>query len=145
MQYEALAWLGLMILFLALEASTVVLVSMWFALGSLAALVAGLLGAELWVQAAVFLAVSCLTLAALRPIARRYLRPREKTNLDSIPGSLGTVTEDISNRDARGRVKLGAMEWTARSLDGDIPAGAQVRVVRIEGVKLMVEKADTEL
>lgn len=133
-------WLLVIIALLTVEASTVTLVSLWFAAGALAALIAGLFSAPLWLQLALFLVVSTVTLASLRPIVRKYLRPRmTKTNVDSIIGSQGYVTADVDNLAATGAVKLGGMEWTARSVNGEpIPAGTLVEVERIEGVKAFV-------
>ena len=136
----AVIWLGLMVLFLLIEAGTVALVSLWFAAGALAAILVSLLGGKLVIQGVVFLVVSCVLLALARPVLRKYYTPRiTRTNVDSLPGSLGLVTADIDNVVGAGEVKLGAMTWTARSTDGSpIPAGTQVRVDRIEGVKAFV-------
>ena len=136
----AVIWLGLMVLFLLIEAGTVALVSLWFAAGALAAILVSLLGGKLVIQGVVFLVVSCVLLALARPVLRKYYTPRiTRTNVDSLPGSLGLVTVDIDNVVGAGEVKLGAMTWTARSTDGSpIPAGTQVRVDRIEGVKAFV-------
>ena len=136
----AVIWLGLMVLFLLIEAGTVALVSLWFAAGALAAILVSLLGGKLVIQSVVFLVVSCVLLALARPVLRKYYTPRiTRTNVDSLPGSLGLVTADIDNVVGAGEVRLGAMTWTARSTDGSpIPAGTQVRVDRIEGVKAFV-------
>ena len=87
-----------------------------------------------------FLLVSAGLLLALRPWAKRYLNPKiTRTNVDSVIGSAGLVTSEVDNVKATGQVKLGAMEWTARSTSGDpIPAGTMVTVDRIEGVKVFV-------
>ena len=133
-------WLALMIVFLIVEASTVVMVSLWFAAGALAALAASLLGAGIPVQVVLFLAVSAALLACLRPMVRKHFTPRlTRTNVDSVIGSQGYVTAPIDNISAVGTVKLGAMEWSARSVTGDpISAGTLVQVERIEGVKVFV-------
>ena len=144
MEYLSILWFLMMVAFLVAESSTVALVSIWFAVGALAALIASLLQAQLWVQITVFLAVSCVLLALLRPLVRKFLNPRiVKTNVDSIIGTVGKVTQTIDNLASAGQVKLGAMEWTARSVSGDvIPEGTLVRVERIEGVKVFVTPAE---
>ena len=144
MDLVAIVWLVLLVVFLIAEASTVTLVSLWFAAGSLIALIAGLLGAALWLQVLLFLAVSVLSLTALRPLVRKFIHPRlTATNVDSVIGSTGYVTAAIDNVAAAGQVKLGAMEWTARSTSGaPIPEGTMVRVDRIEGVKVFVSPAE---
>ena len=132
-------WLVAFVVFLMVEASTVTMVSLWFAVGALAALIVSLFAGFGW-QIAVFLAVSAVCLTALRPLAQKYFKPRlTKTNVDAIIGSQGYVTADIDNLAATGKVNLGAMEWTARSTTGqNIPAGTLVKVDRIEGVKAFV-------
>ena len=142
---ESYIWLALMVVFLIAEAATVVTVSLWFAVGALAALAASLLGAGITVQVVLFLVVSAMMLACLRPVVRKHFTPKlTKTNVDSIVGSRGYVTADIDNISAVGNVKLGAMEWTARSTSGEkIPAGTLVQVDRIEGVKAFVTAVET--
>lgn len=137
---DGIIWLLVVIALLMVEAGTVSLVSLWFAAGALAALIAGLFSAPLWLQLTLFLVVSCLSLACLRPLVRKYLRPRlTKTNVDSVIGTQGYVTEDVDNLSATGKVKLSGMEWTARSANGEpIPTGTLVQVDRIEGVKAFV-------
>lgn len=140
MKFAAFVWLGLVILFLIAEGATVSLVSLWFAAGAVVAMFAALLGAGAWLQTGLFLVVSGALLLMLRPIVRRYLVPKiTATNVDSLVGATGLVTESIDNVTASGQVKLGAMEWTARSTTGEnIPQGALIRVDRIEGVKVYV-------
>ena len=140
MDLVAILWLVLLVVFLIVEASTVTLVSIWFAAGSLAALLAALFGAKLWLQVTLFLAVAVLSLVALRPLFRKFIRPKlTATNVDSVIGSTVRVTASVDNVSAVGQVKLGAMEWTARSSSGaPIPAGTLVKVDRIEGVKAFV-------
>ena len=140
MGFFAYMWVGLLILFLVLEGSTVALVSLWFAVGSLAAIVAALLGASLGVQVGIFLVLSGVLLALLRPFLKRYIAPSiQKTNADSLIGKCCPVTDAICNLESRGQVKIGGMVWSARSESGaDIPEGAVVKVRRIEGVKLIV-------
>ena len=133
-------WLGLMILFLVVEAATVTMVSLWFAGGALAALGVSALGGGFLLQIGAFLIVSTGLLALLRPIARKHFTPKlVKTNVDSVIGMEGYVTADIDNVAATGTVKLGAMEWTARSATGEkISTGTLVKVEKIEGVKAFV-------
>jgi membrane protein implicated in regulation of membrane protease activity len=140
MYMAALIWLGLMVLFIVIEANTVSLVSLWFSLGSLAAVISALLGAEPWLQILLFFAVAAVTLACLRPVMKKYIKPKiVPTNVDAIVGATGYVTEDIDNLDARGQVKLGGMPWTARSSNGQpLTTGTLVQVDRIEGVKAFV-------
>lgn len=143
---NTIIWLVLLILFLVAEAATVTMVSLWFAAGSLAALIVAVTGGSLGLQIFVALAVSSLLLACLRPVVRKHFTPGlTKTNVDAVIGSCGYVTADIDNVSAMGTVKLGAMEWTARSTTGaPIPKGTLVKVDRIEGVKAFVTPAQVE-
>jgi membrane protein implicated in regulation of membrane protease activity len=140
MDWTVIVWLALMVIFLLVEAATVSLASIWFAVGSLGGLVANLLNAPLWVQIAVFLVISGTLLACLRPFVRKFIKPKiTATNLDSVIGTAGYVTEDIDNLSARGQVKLGGMYWSARSTSGDpICKDVKIKVDRIEGVKVFV-------
>ncbi len=141
MNWAAIIWLALMVIFLIVEAVCAIhMVSIWFAAGSLVAAVAALLNAAVWLQVLLFLVVSCVILALMWPFVKKFLNPGlKKTNIDSIIGSEGLVTTDIENITAQGQVKLGGMEWTARSTSGaPIPAGTRIRVDRIEGVKVFV-------
>ena len=143
MNWAAILWLILMVVFLLVEAATVTMVSLWFAAGALAAMLVSLLGGAVWLQAAVFLLASIVLLTALRPLVRKYVTPRlTATNVDSVIGSTGLVTAAIDNVAASGQVKLGAMVWTARSTSGEpISEGTLVKVDRIEGVKAFVSPA----
>lgn len=146
MNWAPVIWLILMVGFLVVEASTVTLVSTWFAVGSLAAMLVALTGGGPGFQAAVFVIVSAICLTALRPLVRRHITPKlAKTNVDAVIGSTGLVTARIDNVSAEGQVKLGAMYWTARSASGDpIPEGTLVKVERIEGVKAFVMPVEVE-
>ena len=145
MELTVWIWAGLAVLFLIVEAACPLhLVSIWFVVGSVVALIAAMLGWALWLQITLFVVVSGALLAMLWPLVRKYLNPAvEKTNVDSVLGSTGLVTDAIDTLTAVGQVKLGAMEWTARSTTGaPIPAGTVVRVDKIEGVKVFVSPAD---
>lgn len=137
-------WLILAVVFLLAEAATVTTVSLWFAGGCLAAMVVALTGGGLGFQVFIALAVSAGLLACLRPIVRKHFTPKlTKTNVDAVIGSRGYVTTNIDNLAATGTVKLGAMEWTARSTVGTaIPKGTLVKVDKIEGVKVFVTPAE---
>jgi len=141
-------WLALMALFLIVEAACPIhLVSIWFAAGSLVAMVVSLLSGPVWLQILLFALVSGGLLAGLWPFTKKFLNPKlVKTNVDSVVGSRGYVTADIDNVHAQGQVKLSGMEWTARSASGEpIKAGTLVVVDRIEGVKAFVSPVEVEI
>ena len=139
-------WLAAFIFFLAVEAGTVSLTSVWFAVGSLAAMIISLLNGQLWLQITVFLTVSVILLLCLRPLVRKYVTPRiVRTNVDSVLEQQGIVTSQVDNLNAQGEVTINGMTWTARSTDGQpIPEGTVVRVDRIEGVKAFVTPVAVE-
>ena len=141
---EAIIWLVLMVVFLIAEAVTVATISLWFAAGALVALLVSLLGLQVWLQVVLFLLVSGVLLACLRPMVKRHFTPKlTRNNVDAIVGTRGMVTAEIDNVCAAGQVKLNGMEWTARSTTGQIiPAGTLIRVDRVEGVKVFVSPAE---
>ena len=83
----------------------------------------------------------------LRPLAKKYLTPKiVRTNVDSVLDTQGLVLEEIDNIAALGRVKLGGMEWAARSTDGSvIPKDTLIRVDRVEGVKVFVSQVQEKV
>ena len=141
-----IVWLALLIIFAVAEAATVGLTSVWFALGSLGALVCALVGGNIWLQLGIFIVLSLVCLVALRPLAKKYLNNRvEPTNADRVIGQEARVTQDIDNIQGTGAVTIGGVTWTARGEhDTPIPAGAMGRGLRIEGVTVMVEKRKEE-
>jgi len=136
-------WLCAMIALLIVEALAPGLVSIWFALGALAAMISSMLGAPLWLQLVWFFLVSIVSLILTRPLARRYVNSRAvRTNADMAIGQECVVTETIDNVQGTGAVSVGGKIWTARMVtpDGHAEKGAVLRAVRIEGVKLIVEE-----
>jgi len=134
-------WLAAFIALSVGEAATVGLVCIWFAIGALAAFLAACMGVHFWLQLIVFAAVSAVALALIRPVAARFLHPkRSPTNADRVVDQTASVTETIDNEAGTGQVNVLGQVWTARSQLGVvIPAGSQVKVRRIEGVKVFVE------
>lgn len=141
-----LIWMGLLLVFGVGEAITVGLTSIWFATGALAALICSIAGGSMALQIILFFVVSALSLAAFRPIIQKYINNKvEPTNVDSLIGREVLVTEKISNLQATGTVNISGLTWSARSVDNsEIPVGAPVRVQRVEGVKVIVERVKEE-
>ena len=146
MNIWAIIWLALIVVFLIMEAATVQLISTWFAAGALAAMIVSLIGGAVWLQIVVFLTVSIVLLVLLWPIARKHLKPKlVATNADALIGRVCTVTEEIDPVEG-GRVKLGDVTWSARSVsDTQIPAGTLVKVMKIQGAKVFVEQVKKEV
>ncbi len=137
-------WLGAMVLFGIIEAVTAGIVSIWFCIGSLIALISAALDASLTIQIIVFLVASALSLIITRPLIKKkiLLRPTA-TNADALIGERGIVIEDIDNLENIGGVKILGKVWSARSADGArIAKDSVVTVLQIEGVKLIVELSE---
>ena len=141
MSVNPIFWLLAAIGFVVLEAMTLNLVSIWFAVGALGALITAGLGFGFWPQIIVFLVLSGVTLALVRPLAKKVLKPGySATNADRVIGAVGLVTEEVDNMAGKGLVNLSGQVWSARAQDEqNIPAGQEVRVLRIQGVKVIVE------
>lgn len=134
-------WIVLLILLIVVEAVTAQMVTIWFAAGAAAAIVAELFNAQVWLQWVVFIAVSAVALVATRPLVRKLTQTRvQPTNADRCIGQIAVVSEDIDNIAGKGQVNLNGTIWTARSSDGSvIGKGEKVTVEKIEGVKLIVK------
>ena len=139
-------WLIVMVLFLVVEAATVGLVCIWFAAGSLIALLAAMCGAQLWLQIVLFLVVSAATLYFTRPLVKRYVNSKvEPTNADMVIGKECRVTETVDNIAGTGAVYVDGKTWTARSENDEvIPEGTLVTAKSIDGVKLIVAAPEKE-
>lgn len=140
-----LCWLVALIAFLIAEGITAQLVSIWFALGSLAAMIAASMQAPLWLQLLLFFLVSALVLAATRPFVKHFTsRNVTPTNADRIIGQPCLVTEEIDEVAGTGAIKVKGQIWSARSRSGGcLSVGSHAQVVAIEGVKAIVVPAGT--
>lgn len=138
-------WLLLIIVFVVIEFITLGLTTIWFAGGSVVALIAGVCNVNVAIQIVLFFVVSIALLFCVRPSAcRRFNSKRMKTDIASLIGAEGKVIEEIDNFNQKGCVLLDGKEWTARSADGtSIEVGAKVSVNEISGVKLIVTKNET--
>ncbi len=135
-------WLGLMVIFIMFEAATTALLTIWFAVGSLAAAITSFITDNVFIQAVVFLVVSVITMFIFRPIIGNIKKKTVPTNADTVIGKLAVVTEDINNIQNTGALYIDGKVWTARSETGEIiPKDTAVTIIRIEGVKVIVKKA----
>ena len=135
-------WVVLLILMIVVEAVTAQMVTIWFAAGAVGAIIAERLGAEMWLQWIVFVAVSAVALILTRPLAKKLTKTNaQPTNADRCIGKTAVVTETIINIESKGLVNVDGAIWTARSSDGStIEKGEKVTVEKIDGVKLIVHK-----
>lgn len=142
-------WLIIAVVLGVIEAVTVSLISVWFAIGALAAIIPAYFDVPVWGQILVFLAVSALAFAFTKRFFKDVVKVKKQpTNSDGLIGTDGIVTAEISNLEGKGKVYISGLTWSAKSADGkDIPEGAVVKVEKIEGATLIVkinnpEKAD---
>lgn len=133
-------WIVAIIVFGVVEGLTTGLVSVWFAIGSIAGLIVSVMHYGALKQLAAFVVVSAVALAATRPLVRKYAaQGYTRTNADRVVGQIGRVTEAVDAEN--GSVYADGKTWTARSADGTVlPMETPVRVERIEGVKLYVTR-----
>lgn len=139
-------WLVIAVVLGIFEAATVALVSIWFAIGAVAAMVPAYFNAPFWVQILVFILVSALCFVFTRPFFKKIIRiNKQPTNVDRLVGQEGVATDDIENIECRGKVFISGLTWSARSETGElIPQGAVVTVKKIEGATLVVERKNFE-
>ncbi len=137
---EQFFWLAVLIVSVILEAVTMQLVSAWFIIGAVAALICSFF-LPFPFQVAVFAIVSALLFAFCRPLLKKLIHSVIPTNADRDIGKKALVIEDVSEKTGKGRVKLDGIDWNARSVDGSfIETGAAVEVKEISGTTLVVEK-----
>jgi membrane protein implicated in regulation of membrane protease activity len=131
-------WLGLFLLAVIFEAATVDFVAIWFAVGSVPAFILAIVGAPIWLQVTTFLVITIVLISFTRPYMLRYFKTNQiKTNAQSVIGKTATVSMVILPNEI-GAVKLRGQEWSAIA-SSKIEVGTEVRILEIEGVKLIVE------
>ena len=144
-QYMWIIWLVLFVTMLIIEAIGPALVSIWFALGAVIALILSFIPeVAWWIEVIVFVVISIATLLALRPILKRYIkRNNYNTNIDSFTGKRGYVIEDITYL-RPGAVKIVDVSWTAIPVNKDekIVENEIIEVVAVNGNKLIVKKVE---
>lgn len=141
--YCMICWLVLLIVLMVIEILTLGLTTIWFAGGSLVALIVAVFGFSPMVQVVVFCVVSGVLLFITRPIAMKYFnKTRVKTNVESLVGKVAVVTQDIDNIQSAGEAVVDGMIWTARSASDaqKFLKGETVEIVRISGAKLIVKR-----
>ena len=134
-------WIIAAVVFGVIEGATVALVTIWFALGAVAAAVAAQLGASIPAQVGTFVIVAALLLCLTRPALKKIaVKKPQRTNADRFIGKEGVVIEPIDGVNASGQVKVGGQIWSAVSRDGgSVEKGERVEVIEISGVKLVVK------
>jgi membrane protein implicated in regulation of membrane protease activity len=139
MEWLIWLWLGIFLVALAFEFATADLVSIWFSLGAVPSFILSLFEVNPVIQVLSFILVTTALLLFTRPVVIKYFKVNEiKTNVDSVIGQEGIVTTIIMSNGI-GRIKLRSQEWSAIA-DETIEVGQKIRVLDVEGNKLIVKK-----
>ena len=135
-------WLGVFVIALIIEGMSSELVSVWFVLGALCAAVATIFTDSVLIQLVIFVSVSLVTLIATRPLVKKLRVNHTKliTNADSVIGQTGVMLDDLLDLQSVGQAKVGGKVWSVKTDMLPLKKGDTVRVLAIEGVKLMVRK-----
>ena len=140
----ALIWFAGGVLLAAAEALSGDFVLLMIGGGALAAALASLLGAPLWLAAIVFALVSIGLVLGIRPPLKRHLlrTPITPTGIDALRGQEATVLRAFGNDG--GRVRIGGDVWTARPADENdtFRTGESVIVQDIDGATAVVKRGD---
>lgn len=133
------SWLIVAIVLSIIELGTISLVSVWFIASALISLLLALFGFSLYIQIVNFVILGIILLIFTRNPLLKYLnKTKQKTNADRILDMTGLVTEEI-DIDQPGEVKVDGKKWTAMAKE-KIAKGKKVKILKIEGVKLLVEE-----
>lgn len=136
-------WLAVIVVTIVIEIITVGLTSIWLTGGGLAALVVCLLGGHWGLQLAVFFIVTFVLIYFTRPWALKYIESRKTaTNYEEVIGKTVRIIEAVDNVRETGKAIYNGMEWTARAEEDaeTFSVDEQARVVKVQGVKLILEK-----
>lgn len=135
-------WVVACIIFTLIEALTQQFVSLWFLVGSLAALLVSVFDGTDETQFLVFVFVSLITLMMLRPFLKKAMnRKLEYTNSDRNVHEMAIVTQSFDATTLEGRILVNNMDWAAKSIDGTcFMKGDRVIIEKIEGVTCLVQK-----
>ena len=131
-------WLLLVIILSVVEIITVNLVSIWFVISGIVAMIASLFTDNLVIQISIFVILGLIFMLLTRKIVKRIVPEKVKTNLDRIIGMQGIVITKIG-KNKPGEVKVDGKTWTATS-DETINQDEIVKILEINSTKLKVEK-----
>ena len=113
-------WLGVLVVSLIVEFSTMELVSVWLSAGSLISLILAACKVPYEIQIIVFVVASVALIVGLRPITMRVINKKTiKTNADELIGKRVKLLTDITEDDM-GCVKLNGVVWNVKTENGEI-------------------------
>ena len=134
-------WLILVIVLTIVELATVNLLTVWFVISGIVAMILSFFIDDVTIVSTVFVLLGILLLFTTRPLLKKYLpTQRVRTNADRIIGMSGVVTEEIK-KNSVGEVKVDGKKWSAIS-NSKIPVGSEVIIEAIDGVKAVVRKEE---
>ncbi len=139
--YMPFIWIAFAIVMAVCEAATTQLVSVWFVIGAICAAISTIFTDSLVIQSLIFVSVSFAALIITKPIVKKIKLKSKKvsTNSDRLIGQTGVVLFDISDAQSIGQVKVMGEIWSARSNFAPVKKDEKIKVLAIEGVKLLVE------
>ena len=144
-QYMWIIWLVVFVLAVVIEATTAELVSIFFAAGSIIALIISFIpGVDWWVQLIVFVVISGVSLLSLRPLVNKLLsKEKRNTNIDEMIGKKGLMIKGCDELN-HGEIKVNGVIWTAVNVDESEPIreNEKVIIVAVNGNKLVVRKEE---
>ena len=135
-------WLIIIIVLSVIEALTMNLVSIWFIISGLFALITSFIIDEFLIQFAIFVVLGIILMILTRNTLEEKLVKKEKTNLDRVVGMKGVVTKDFDEMN-NGEVKVDGKLWSAVSTDR-LKVGDMVEILEINSVKLIVKRYEEE-
>lgn len=142
-QYMWAIWLGVFVISIIVEALTAEIVSIFFAAGSVIALIISFIpGVTWWIELIVFVVISAATLLGLRPLVNKLLNKEKRlTNVDEMIGKKGVMIKGCDELNY-GEIKVNGVIWTAVSEDEKIAINEKevVEIVAVKGNKLVVKK-----
>lgn len=134
-------WLIIAVALAVLEAATVQLVSLWFACGALCAMIASFFTDSIMIQSIVFIVCSVLFLLIARKYVKRLTENKTATNTDMLIGKTA-ILKEATDEMVTGSLSVNGLTWTALSEGGRLEAGEKVKIIRIDGVKLIVRREE---
>mgnify|MGYP002573321046 CR=1 FL=1 len=136
-------WLIAAGIFFIIEIATVGFLVFWFGIGALIAMVVSIFVPNVYIQAIVFIVSSTLLIFFTKPFVNKFVNKGKTiaTNAYSIIGRTGIVTKEINDLKGTGQVKIGGETWSAKTLSEEtLPENTEIEVVKIDGVKAIVQK-----
>ena len=133
-------WLSLAIVLAIIEMSTVNLVSIWYVISSIIAMITSLFIDNVVIQVAIFVLGGILLLLLTKDAIKKIMPEKIKTNIDRIIDMEGIVTEKITKK-TPGEVKVDGKRWTAVANE-TIPVDTTVKILEINSTKLKVKRME---